>query len=131
MANIKNFQKFNESKSSSYKLSEDEVSYLWSKIEFLKKKKATDSKNDLYELLNSGKTSFTEDEFIKILNSLEYSFKKKLKEGELKTEKGISIHSKLPEDWLGVKFSVIKAKEEREEKAKEKEKSKEKKKGEK
>lgn len=117
---IQNFEQYNESKSSSFKLTEDEVAYLWNKIELLKKRKAIETENELFKLLNSGKTSFNPEEATKILNALEYSFKKKLKDGTITTEKGKSIHGKLPSDWLGVKFSVIKAKDNKEKKEKEK-----------
>lgn len=109
-----NYTEFvNESKNVDFSLTKEEVEYLWSKIELLKKRKAIETKNELYDLLNGGKTSFSEDEAIKILNALEYSFKKKLKDGNITTERGKSIHGKLPENWIGVKYSVIKAKEKR------------------
>jgi hypothetical protein len=118
MTNIKKWDEFiNESKSNNL-FTKEEIEYLWKKIEFNKKKKAIDTENELYKLLNSGKTSFNDEEIFKILNALEYSFKKKLKDGTIKTELGQAIHNKLPSDWLGVKFSVLKAKEIRDEKEK-------------
>ena len=68
------------------KLTIDEKKYLWSKIEFKKKKTAKENENELYHLLNNDNETFSEDEFLKILNSLEYSFKKKLKTGIIKNE---------------------------------------------
>lgn len=92
-----------------FELTKDEVSYLWSKIEALKKKKLKEE-DEFFKMLNSDKTSFSLEEFTKILNSLEYSFKKKLKNGTIKTELGRSIHTKLPKDWVGIKYSVVKDK---------------------
>jgi hypothetical protein len=120
MKNIQNYEEFINESVNNFKLSEDEVRYLWSKIELLKKRKASDTKNDLYQLLNSDKTTFSNEEFIKILNSLEYSFKKKLKDGTITTEFGKSIHNKLPDDWLGIKYSNIDSKKKRDDKSKEK-----------
>jgi hypothetical protein len=94
-------------------LTKDEKKYLWSKIELLKKKKATATENDLYQMLMTD-ADINEDGFIKILNSLEYSFKKRLKEGpEIKNDIFMSIKGKLPDSWLGVKYSNLKQKEER------------------
>lgn len=88
-------------------LTTDEKNYLWSKLELNKKKMATEKENDLYELLKTDKKVSTED-FIKILNSLEYGFKKRLKEGpDMSSESFKSIKEKLPEEWMGVKFSNI------------------------
>lgn len=66
-------------------LSNEEKDYLWSKIEYSKKKKAIESENELYQLFKTNKKIENED-FIKILNSLEYSFKKKLKEGTINND---------------------------------------------
>ena len=96
MTNIKNFDSFVNESSNNFKLSSEEIVYLWSKIEYIKKKKAIKDENELYTLLNSNKKSFTSEEFHKILDSLEYSFKKRLKDGTIKTELGQSIHKKLP-----------------------------------
>ena len=66
--------------------------------------KATESENDLYKLLNTD-ISVSEEDFIKILNSLEYSFKKKLKEGTINNDTFKNIQNKLPKDFVGVKYS--------------------------
>ena len=87
-------------------LNSDEKKYLWSKIEYTKKKKATESENDLYKLLNTD-MSVNEEDFIKILNSLEYSFKKKLKEGTMNNDTFKNIQNKLPKDFVGVKYSNL------------------------
>ncbi len=122
MNNIKNMDEFlNENAKSSTDLTSEEVEYLWSKIEYLKKKNAIKTENVLFKLLNSNKTSFNDEDFIKVLNSLEYSFKKKLKDGTIKTELGKSIHSKLPSEWQGLKYSSLKAKNKRDEKEKDSE----------
>jgi hypothetical protein len=57
--------------------------------------------------LKTDKKVSTED-FIKILNSLEYGFKKRLKEGpDMSSDSFKSIKEKLPEEWMGVKYSNI------------------------
>jgi hypothetical protein len=96
-------------------INKDEKDFLWKKIELRKKKNAIETENDLYQLLNTD-IQVSKDDFIKILNSLEYSFKQKLKNGTMKSTTFISIQDKLPEEWLGVKFSVLKAKEKRDNK---------------
>jgi len=88
-------------------LSPDEKKYLWNKIEYTKKKKATETENDLFTLLNTNK-NVTKDDFLLILNSLEYSFKKKLMESDLNNEFFKSIKEKLPEEFFGVKYSNLK-----------------------
>jgi len=96
-------------------INKDEKDFLWKKIELRKKKNAIETENDLYQLLNTD-IQVSKDDFIKILNSLEYSFKQKLKNGTMKSTTFISIQDKLPEEWFGVKFSVLKAKEKRDNK---------------
>jgi len=96
-------------------LSKEEKEYLFSKLEYTKKKKCIDSKNDIYEMLK-GEKEIDIDGFIKILNSLEYSFRKKLKEGEINTTLIKSIKEKLPESWLGIKYSSLSAKKKKDEK---------------
>lgn len=91
-----------------YKLSKEELEYLWTKIEYSKKKKAIEIENELFDLLKGDKKTFTEKEFMKILNSLEYSFKNKLKNDTINNEFFLSIQEKLPSNWIGVKFSNIK-----------------------
>jgi len=93
-------------------LSNDEKEYLFSKLETTKKRKCIESENDVYQLLKTDKKVTTED-FIKILKSLEYSFRKKLKEGDISNvshnSKKIfkSIQDKLPEEWMGVNYSSL------------------------
>lgn len=108
---IKNFNEFNLI-NENVKLTNDEKSYLWSKIEYTKKKKAISDENELFKLLNGDKTSFNEDEFNKILNSLEYTFRKKLKgfDSPIKNDNFISIINKIPEDWIAIKYSSIQSK---------------------
>lgn len=60
-------------------LTADEKKYLWSKVEYRKKQTATNKQDNVYGLLNSAdKTDFSADELKTILNSLEYSFRKKV-----------------------------------------------------
>ena len=89
------------------KLTDIEKKYLWSKLEYTKKKKATETQNDIYQFLNDEKSDFNEEEFKKILNSLEYTFKNKLINSDLDNETFKSIKSKLPKDWFGVTFGNI------------------------
>lgn len=96
-------------------LNKEERKYLWSKIEYKKKKTAIEQENKLFNLLNSDE-KINEDDFIFILNSLEYSFKKRLKEGpDFKSDIFLSIKDKLPKSWLGVKYSSLAAKKKKDE----------------
>lgn len=108
------YDKMNESVS----LTDDEKKYLWSKVEYLKKKHAINTENELYDLLNSDKKEFTKDEFALILKSLEYRFRKKISgmDKPLNSELFKEIQEKLPKDWIGVKYSSLKSKEEKENK---------------
>jgi hypothetical protein len=100
------------------KLSDDEKSYLWSKVEFIKKKRATEQENDLFNFLKGDKKSFDNEEFNIILNSLEYTFRKKLKgfDNPIKNDNFISILNKIPKDWIGLKYSSLSAKNKKEDK---------------
>jgi len=101
----------NEGKTS---LKEDEKKYLWSKIEYKKKKKYTDSENEIFKLLTSDKSSnVSEEDFIKVLNSLEYSIKKQMKDVDKKfrNANATSVKSKIPNSWIGVKYSSLSAKD--------------------
>jgi hypothetical protein len=116
---IKNFEQFNESmKNESISFNKEEREYLWSKVEYNKKKTAIESKNKLFKLLNGSKATFDDDETLVILNSLEYTFKKKLKGTEKGIEKEIfkNIQNKIPKDWFGIKYSSISAKAKRDDK---------------
>ena len=75
----------------------EEKDFLWKKLEYKKKKIAEDTKNDLYEILKTDKKVTSED-FIKVYNSLEYSFKKKLTTDENGKELFLSIKSKIPKE---------------------------------
>ncbi len=94
------------------KLSDEEKKYLWSKVEYKKKKNAINNENDLFNLLNSDKKTFDNNEFNTILNSLEYSFRKKLMgfDSPIKNEIFIEISNKIPKDWIGIKYSSIDSK---------------------
>lgn len=89
-------------------LTQGEKDYLYSKLEYKKKKTCTEQENDVYKVLK-GEIELTDDLFIKVLNSLEYSFKKKLKEGTMKNTLFLSIQEKLPKSWIGVKYSSLTA----------------------
>ncbi|SRR6266403_2424368 len=118
---IKNFEEFhknNENMNESVSINKEEREYLWSKVEYSKKKTAENSKNALFKLLNGNKATFNEDEINTILNSMEYSFKKRLKDMDKPINKDVfkSIQNKLPTDWVGVKYSSIDAKNKRDDK---------------
>lgn len=104
-------KKFNESiQEDTVTLTKDEKSFIWSKIEYTKKKKAEQNKTEIFDALNSdGDTEIDRQLFINILNSLEYTFKKQLTDTEkvFKNKTAESIKSKLPTDWFGVKYSLI------------------------
>jgi len=118
MKNIKMFNDFNLFEN--IKLNDDEKKYLWSKIEYRKKKNAIEQENDLFNLLNGNKKSFNNDEFNLILNSLEYTFRKKLKRQDkpIDNEYFMSISDKIPDDWVGIKYSSIDAKNKKDQKDK-------------
>lgn len=122
---IKNFKSYNESKKGLIKLSEEDKKYFWSKIEYSKKKRATEKESDMFKNLTSkGDSEISEDIMIKYLNSLEYSIKKQMMDSDKKfrNSNATSIQSKIPNKWLGVKYSSIKAKRKRDEKKDEKKK---------
>jgi hypothetical protein len=109
-----NFHNLNES----VKLTDDEKEYLWSKVEYRKKQRSISTENELFNLLNGDKDSFNNDEFNTILNSLEYTFRKKLKglDNPIKNDIFLKIKDKIPEDWFGIKYSSIESKKRRDEK---------------
>jgi len=82
------------------KLTKDEVTYLWKKIENKKKKKAIETENDLYQLLNSDINDFSDDDFEKIIKSLEFTFRKRLigDKPDLKNDLFLSIKLKKKEN---------------------------------
>lgn len=99
-------------------LSEKEKEYLWSKVEYSKKKTAINNENTLFQLLKGDKKNFDESEFNTILNSLEYTFRKKLKgmDTPIKNDTFEEIAEKIPSDWFGVTYSSIDSKKKRDEK---------------
>ncbi|MFA5586481.1 MAG: hypothetical protein WDA02_08060 [Saccharofermentanales bacterium] len=113
---IKKFDEFNIFEN--IKLTDDEKKYLWSKLEYRKKKTAIEQENELFNLLNSDKKSYNNDEFNLILNSLEYKFRKKLKRQDtpLDNDNFMSISDKIPDEWVGIKYSSIDAKKRKDKK---------------
>lgn len=104
-----------ESKGSTLKLSKDDLEQLFKKVEYTKKKKALDTKNELYDLYHGGQNEFTEKEVEKMLNAFEYTFKKKSQDPLLQKMKEFAP------DWMGIKYSSITAKEKRDKREAEKE----------
>ncbi len=119
---IKKFDEFHNI-NESIKLTDDEKKYLWSKIEYSKKKRAISTENDLFNILNGDKNTINDEDFDVILKSLEYSFRKKLSgmDEPLKSEIFTDIKKKIPESWIGIKYSSLEAKKKKEEKDKDKE----------
>lgn len=118
MERLKKYKEFNESKNNEYvSLSKDEKDFLWSKMESRKKSKANQDKNIVYRQLIENEKISNEEEFIIILNSLEYSVKKRVKDNNVikgkYSEAFKTLQDKLPDTWLGVKYSSLKAKEKR------------------
>jgi hypothetical protein len=123
MSHINDFKQFvneNYMVSESVSLTQNEKDFLWGKMETKKKATAKEKENDIYQVLQGSKKIEDETEFIKILNSLEYSMKKRVKTGEApkgKYEDAFnSLQKKLPSDWKGVLYSNLKAKNSRDEK---------------
>lgn len=119
---MKNWENFNESKS--YELTDEQKDFLWRKLEYTKRRKASETENELYQLLKGDKKSLTVEEYKKVLNSLEYSFKKKFRDGEVKRGIGAELQGNLPEDWMGVNFSNLEARKKKLEREEEKKKNK-------
>lgn len=90
-------------------LSKEEKDYLFSKLEYKKKKTCIEKKNDLYDLLKGDKKTISDDEFSTILKSLEFTFRKRLmgSKPDLNNDLFKSIKSKLPEGTMAVKQSKI------------------------
>lgn len=82
-----------------------------------KRKKLNKKKNEIFFLLKEKGNYFNNQQFIKILNCLEFTFRKKLKGMEKAINKEVfhSIKNKIPLDWMGVKYSSIKRKKEKDE----------------
>jgi len=91
------------------KLSKEEKEYLWKKLEYNKKKKSIETKNELYHLLNDEKLEFTDKEFEKIIKSLELTFRKRLigDKADLNNDLFKSIKAKIPSDMIVIKSGRI------------------------
>jgi len=60
------------------KLTQEEKKYLFSKLEYKKKKIAIEKENDIFQLLTGDKTIFSIEDINKIIKSLEFTFRKRL-----------------------------------------------------
>lgn len=118
--NYTDYIKENYMVTESVNLTEKEKEFLWSKMEVKKKANAKEKETDVYKILQGNEKIDSEETFIKVLNSLEYSMKKRVKSGEApkgKYEEAFnSLKKKLPSSWSGVKFSSLTAKKKREDK---------------
>lgn len=100
-------------------LTKEEKDYFWSKIEYSRKKKAISTENKMFkDLTSEGETELTEILFVQYLNSLEFSIKKQFKDPEKKFRKAVaqSFKDKIPEAWIGVKYSSLAARKKKIEK---------------
>ena len=114
-------KKFNDFKvNESISLTDKEKDFLWNKMEVNKKKRNKEKETDVYQYLKGDKNIPDEEEFKKVLNSLEYTMKKRVKTGEAPRgkyeEAFMSLKNKLPESWMGAKYSSLAAKENRDKK---------------
>lgn len=90
------------------KLTDKEKKYLYSKLEYNKRKKSKEKNDKLYQLLNGDGNTFSKEDLNMIIKSLEFTFRKRLMNGpDLPNENYKSIKSKLPEDIILVKQSSI------------------------
>ncbi len=93
------------------KLSAEEKNYLFSKLEYKKKKLAIEKENEIFQLLKSpnNKINFSTDEISKIIKSLEFTFRKRLigDKSDLKNDIFLSIKKRLPKDIIIVKQGRI------------------------
>jgi len=91
------------------KLTQEEKKYLFSKLEYKKKKIAIEKENDIFQLLTGDKTIFSIEDINKIIKSLEFTFRKRLigDKPDLKNDIFLSIKNKLPDDLIVVKQSRI------------------------
>jgi len=112
MGNIKKYNEFGKI-NENIKLTDKEKDFLWSKMELNKRKRNKEKETDIFKYLKGDLSIPDESEFEKVLNSLEYSMKKRIKNEESKAPKGKyeeafnSLREKLPKNWIGVKFSRI------------------------
>jgi len=82
-------------------LTSDEKNYLWSKLEYRKKKQSSETEDNIFKVLKSD-VELTKVDVESILRSLEYKFKKKLKglEPPIRNDFFSSITEKIPTEWL-------------------------------
>lgn len=107
ITNFNKYTKMNES----INLSKEEKDFLWKKIEYKKKKKATEDENELYQLLKGDEENLSSEDFNLILKSLEYTFRKKLsgQDKPMKLDIFKKIQEKIPKDWIGISYSSLDA----------------------
>lgn len=106
MSKIMSFKQQNVSSNTKLVLSKEDRAFLFKKVEYSKKKKISDSKNDIYELFNGEKNVLNTEEVEKMLKSLEYTFKKSENPILLK------ILNFLP-NIAPIKYSILSTKEKR------------------
>ena len=84
-----------------FNLTIKEKKYLWDKIDNKEKKKAIETKNKLYQLLNNNNQFCSEDDLILIFKSLNFTFRKKLMgiDKPIKNKYFKNIQNKLPKSF--------------------------------
>jgi hypothetical protein len=94
------------------KLNTEEKEYLFKKLEYKKKKKAIADENEIFQLLKGDKKSFIEEEFNKVIKSLEFTFRKRLSgdKPDLNNDLFKSIKSKIPSNTITVKSQRLQTK---------------------
>lgn len=82
-------------------LNENEKKYLFSKVEYTRKKRAVEKKDSLYLLLNTeSKADYSKDEVGTIMKSLDFRFKQKMinKDKIINKDVFISIKTKFDKE---------------------------------
>jgi len=94
------------------KLTQEEKDYLFSKLEYKKKKIAIETENEIYKLLKGDKINFSNNDISTIIKSLEFSFRKRMigDKPDLKNDTFLSIKKRLPKDIIIVKQGRINTK---------------------
>lgn len=57
-------------------LSQEDRQFLFKKVEYTKKKKALETKNEIFDLFHRNDSTFNQEEITKMVKSFEYTFRK-------------------------------------------------------
>ena len=91
-------------------LTQENRDFLFKKVEYSKKKKAFETKNELFDLFHRENASFNKEEITKMIKSFEYTFRKNANNALI-----IKMLEFVP-DVITVSYSSIDAKEKRDKK---------------